>query len=110
GRFARGVKAWGAANAVPVIFCKAGQRKHRIAEAYPATHEVGVGVFLVLVAKAPAPVWKVARSAKTAAIVNIEKRREYVNHYMVSHHRPDLGSCDDQDVGVSAVRRADHPQ
>jgi hypothetical protein len=26
-------------------------------------------------------VWKVARSAKTGAIVNIERRREYVNHY-----------------------------
>jgi hypothetical protein len=34
GRFARRVKAWGAANGVPVIFCKAGERKHRIAEAY----------------------------------------------------------------------------
>jgi hypothetical protein len=67
GRFARRVKAWGAANGVPVIFCKAGERKHRIAEAYLAGHEVGVGVFLVLVAKAPAPVWKVARSSKTAA-------------------------------------------
>src|ERR1700737_170513 len=81
GRFARRVKAWGAANAVPVIFCRAGERKHRIAEQYLAGHEVGIGVFLVLVAKAPAPVWKVARSSKTAAIVNIERRREYVNHY-----------------------------
>ena len=52
------------ANGVPVIFCKAGElifckageRKHRIAEAYLAAHAVGVGVFLVLVAKAPAPV------------------------------------------------------
>jgi len=26
-----------------VIFCKAGERKHRIAEAYLATHEVGIG-------------------------------------------------------------------
>ena len=81
GRFARRVKAWGAANGVPVIFCKAGERKHRIAEEYLATHEVGTGVFLVLAAKAPAPVWKVARSSKTGAIMNIERRREYVNHY-----------------------------
>src|SRR5246127_4925334 len=81
GRFARRVKAWGAANAVPVIFCKAGERKHRIAEAYLGEHQVGIGVFLVLVAKAPAPVWKVARSDKTGAIVNLERRREYVNHY-----------------------------
>ena len=80
GRFARRVKAWGAANQVPVMFCKAGQRKHRIAEQYLATHDVGVGVFLVLVAKAPAPVWKVTRSA-AGRIVNIERRIEYVNHY-----------------------------
>jgi hypothetical protein len=79
--FITDIKAWGAANGVPVIFCKARERKHRIAEAYLATHAVGTGVFLVLVAKAPASVWKVARSTKTGAIVNIERRREYVNHY-----------------------------
>ncbi|HME49449.1 hypothetical protein [Mycobacterium sp.] len=80
GRFARRVKAWGAANDVPVIFCKAGERKHRIAEEYLTSHEVTTGVFLVLAAKAPAPVWKVKRSA-AGRIVNIERRSEYVNHY-----------------------------
>ena len=91
GRFARRVKAWGAANGVPVIFCKAGERKHRIAEEYLATHEVGTGVFLVLAAKAPAPVWKVKRSPKTGAIVNIERRREYVNHYSFHLIDPEWG-------------------
>ncbi|MBS4729652.1 hypothetical protein MSM1_15295 [Mycobacterium sp. SM1] len=91
GRFARRVKAWSAANAVPVIFCKPGERKHRIAEDYLATHEVGTGVFLVLVAKAPAPVWKVARSTKTGAIVNLERRREYVNHYSFHLIDPEWG-------------------
>ena len=43
----------------PVIYCKAGQRKHLIAEEYLATHEVSTGVFLVLAAKAPASVWEV---------------------------------------------------
>jgi len=80
GRFARRVKAWGAANDVPVIFCKAGERKHRIAEQYLATHEVGIGLFLVLAAKAPATVWKVKRSP-AGRIVNLERRSEYVNHY-----------------------------
>jgi hypothetical protein len=65
GRFARRVKAWGAANGVPVIFCRAGERKHRIAEEYLAGHQVSEpGVFLVLVAKAPATVWKVRRSSR----------------------------------------------
>ena len=36
GRFARRVKAWAAANGVPVIYCKAGERKHLIAEEYLA--------------------------------------------------------------------------
>jgi hypothetical protein len=76
---------------VPVIFCKAGERKHRIAEAYLATREVGTGVFLVLVAKAPATVWKVARAAKTGAIVNIERRREYVNYYSFHIIDPEWG-------------------
>ena len=110
GRFARRVKAWGAANGVPVIFCKAGERKHRIAEAYLAGHEVGIGVFLVLVAKAPAPVWKVARSAKTGRDREHREETRIRQPLFVSPHRPRVGSCDDQDVGASAVRRADHPQ
>jgi hypothetical protein len=52
GRFARRVKAWGAANAVPVIFGTPGERKHRIAEAYLASvledqsEQVASSVFL----------------------------------------------------------------
>ena len=50
GRFARRVKAWAAANQVPVIYCTAGQRKHLIAGEYLETHSPGVGVFLILAA------------------------------------------------------------
>ena len=63
GRFARRVRAWAADNAVPVIDCTAGERKHLIAEEYLRTHSVGPGVFLILVARAPAMVWDVRRSA-----------------------------------------------
>jgi len=90
GRFARRVKAWTAANGVPLIFCKAGERKHRIAEEYLETHSVVPGVFLVLVAKAPASVWKVHRSAR-GVITNIEKKREYVYHYSFHIMDPAFG-------------------
>ena len=90
GRFARRVKAWGAATDVPVIFCTSGQRKHRIAEEYLATHDVETGVFLVLAAKAPATVWKVKRSA-AGRIVNIERRSEYVIHYSFHIIDPEWG-------------------
>jgi hypothetical protein len=80
GRFARRVRAAAAANGIPLIDCRRGERKHRIAEEYLATHDVGRGVFMILVAKAPAAVWKVKRSAK-GSIVNLEMKIEYVNHY-----------------------------
>ncbi len=91
GRLARRVKAWGSANGGPVIFCKAGERKHVIAEDYLATHEItGSGVFLLLAAKAPATVWKVKRSAN-GVITNLEKKTEYVNHYAFHVMDPDWG-------------------
>ena len=54
-RFGRRVKAWAGANGVPLIYCKAGERKHQIAAEYLKGHPAGPGVFLILVAKAPAP-------------------------------------------------------
>ena len=90
GRFARRVKAWAAANGVPVIFCKAGERKHLIAEEYLETHVVTTGVFLILAAKAPAAVWKVHRSAR-GVITNLEKKREYVYHYSFHIMDPAFG-------------------
>ena len=80
GRFSRRVRAWAKANDVPVIDCKAGERKHLIAEEYLAEHAVGPGVFMVLVAKAPATLYEVTRSSR-GVLVNLEKKRSYVNHY-----------------------------
>ena len=80
GRFARRVRASAQAHGIPVIDCKAGERKHQIAEDYLAEHPPGTGVFLILVSRAPATVWKVSRSA-AGVICNLEKRREFVNHY-----------------------------
>src|SRR5262249_36139642 len=81
GRFARRVKAWAAANGVPVIYCKAGQRKHLIAEEHLAAHPPpGPGVFLILAAKAPAGVWKVNRSPR-GPIANGERNIGYFYLY-----------------------------
>jgi len=91
GRFARRLKAWGNANGVPVIYCKAGERKHLIAEEYLAAHEVGTGVFLVLAAKAPASVWEVSRSESSGLIGNIAKKTAYVNHYSFHIMDPQWG-------------------
>ncbi|HVA61819.1 MAG TPA: hypothetical protein VNG13_14985 [Mycobacteriales bacterium] len=63
GRISRRVRAWAKANGVRVIDCERSERKHRIAEEYLREHTVGVGVFLILVARAPATVWKVMSTA-----------------------------------------------
>ena len=82
GRFSRRVRAWAGANGVAVIDCGRGERKHRIAEQYLASHTVvGPAVFLILVAKAPATVWEVRRGGQDNVIVNIAKKTAYVNHY-----------------------------
>jgi hypothetical protein len=110
GRFARRVKAWGAANGVPVIFCTAGERKHRIAEAYLATHQVGTGVFFGAGGQGS------GAGVEGGALAQERRDREHREEtrirqpLFVSHHRPPVGSCDDQDVGPSAVRGANHPQ
>ena len=80
GRFARRVRAFASAAGIPVIDCTADQRKHLIAEDYLREHSVGPGVFLILVARAPATVWKVSRSS-AGVIRNLEKTRQFVNHY-----------------------------
>jgi len=100
GRFARRVKAWAAANGVPVIFCKAGERKHLIAEEYLETHVVATGVFLILAARAPTAVWKVHRSAR-GVITNLEKKREYVYHYSFHIMDPAFGHL--------AIKMSGHP-
>jgi hypothetical protein len=90
GRFARRVRAWAAGHNVPVIDCKSGERKHRVAEDYLREHTVGVGVFLILVARAPATVWKVSRTS-AGVIRNLEKTRQFVNHYSFHIMDPAFG-------------------
>lgn len=80
GRFGRQLRAWAAANNVPVIDCKRGERKHDIAEEYLDTHTVvRPGVFLILVARAPATVWEIRRTPRGSP--HLLKKIALVNHY-----------------------------
>jgi hypothetical protein len=99
GRFARRVKAWAGADGVPVIYRKAGERRHLIEE-FLERHPVGLGVFVILAAKAPASVWKVNRSPR-GAITGLEKKTEYV--YRHSFHIMDPAG------GHMVVKMSGHP-
>ncbi|HEX6877276.1 MAG TPA: hypothetical protein VF165_16595 [Nocardioidaceae bacterium] len=63
---------------------------NRIAEDYLREHAVGVGVFLVLVARAPGTVWRVHRTA-AGVIGNLDKTRQFVNHYSFHIMDPTVG-------------------
>jgi hypothetical protein len=90
GRFARRVRASAAAHGIPVVDCGRGERKHLIAQEYLAEHTVGPGVFLILIARAPATVWEVNRSA-AGVIRNLAKKKAFVNHYSFHVMDPDWG-------------------
>jgi hypothetical protein len=91
GRFSRRVHAYTKKHDVPIIHCKQGQRKHEIAKQHLPQDPAFVGVFLILVGRAPAPVWKVKR--KSGKIINIERKKPYpyVNHYSFHIMDPEWG-------------------
>lgn len=91
GRFSRRVHAYAKRHDVPIIHCKQGQRKHEIAKQHLPQDPDFVGVFAILVGRAPAPVWKVKR--KGGKIINIERKKPYpyVNHYSFHIMDPEWG-------------------
>jgi hypothetical protein len=79
GQFSRRVRAFAISHGIPVVDCALGERKHKIAEEYLITHPmITVGVFMILVSRAPAPVWEVEGKARH---LRRKKPRPYVNHY-----------------------------
>jgi hypothetical protein len=102
GRVSRRVRTHAEKNNIPVIDCRAGERKHKIAERYLPTDPNFTGVFLILVHRAPAPIYQVKRS-KNGKITNIAKKKplSYVNHY--SFH------LIDSEWGHLTIKMCGHP-
>jgi len=87
GRFSRRLRAYAQAHAIPVIDCRAGERKHDLAEEYLAKTSITQGLFLILVGRAQAPVWEVTRAH------HLERKQPmpYVNHYSFHILDPEWG-------------------
>ena len=90
GRFSRRLRAYAAANGIPVVDCGSGEQKHKLAEQQlAASEDKKPGLFMILVAKAPALVWEIqkTKSGKIGALVakgkqsNGKVRWPFVNHY-----------------------------
>ncbi len=100
GRLARRLRAHAKAHEIPVVDCASDERKYAIAERYLPKDANFVGVFVILVGRAPAPVWDVKYS-KGEKIVNIERKTQYVNHYYFHIQDPDWGHV--------TIRMSGHP-
>jgi hypothetical protein len=83
-----------------VVDCASDERKYAIAKRYLPKEANFVGVFVILVGRAPAPVWDVKYS-KDEKIVNIERKTQYVNHYYFHIQDPDWGHV--------TIRMSGHP-
>ena len=81
GRFSRRLRGWAKKNAVPVIYCAPGTRKHELAETYLPQDPHYQGLFLILVAKAPGLVWKVTKSKNGQPHLQRKTPWPYINHY-----------------------------
>jgi hypothetical protein len=92
GRFSRRVRAYAKAHHIPVIDCRKDERKHELAEQYLPQDPDFTGVFVILVGRAPAPVWEVKQS-KTGQSIDIRRKKPYpyVNHYSFHLMDPDWG-------------------
>lgn len=97
GRFSRRVRAYAKANRIPIVECTVDDRKHDIAETHLATTTVTEGVFLILIGRAPAPVWDVSGKHH----LEWKRPRPYVNHY--SFHILDA------DWGHLTIKISGHP-
>jgi hypothetical protein len=88
GRFSSRLRAFCKKEDIPVVYFKAGERKHKEAEKLLPTDKNWSGLFAVFVAKAPAMVWDVKEFG--AGKIDIRKKTplSYVNHY--SFHIMDL--------------------
>ena len=89
GRFSRRVRGWASAHKTPLIDCRIGDRKHDTAEEYFPSDPNYVGIFVVFVSKAIAPVWKVEHMGKGG--IHLEKKLPFINHYSFHIIDPEWG-------------------
>lgn len=92
GRFSRRVRAYAQAHHIPVIDCPKDERKHELAEQYRPQDPDFTGVFVILVGRAPAPVWEV-KQGKAGQSIDIRRKKPYpyVNHYSFHLMDPEWG-------------------
>ena len=102
GRFSRRLRAFAKERNIPVIDCAAKDHKFAISAEFLKTHTGQLGLFLVLVSRAPAVVWEVQKTS-LGTIANLARKAPmpFVNHY--SFH------IWDEEWGHIIIKMSGHP-
>jgi hypothetical protein len=81
GRFSSRIRAFCKKEDIPLVYFKAGKRKHEEAEKLLPTDKNFTGLFAVFVAKAPAMVWDVKEFGGGKIDIRKKTPLAYINHY-----------------------------
>jgi len=82
GDCSRRVRAFGQKHQIPIQYCEIGDKtKHARAEKLRPKDPNFQGVFLILVARAPALVWQIKKNSKNQVLIRRPKSWPLVNHY-----------------------------
>lgn len=90
-RFSRSARAWAREHGVPVIFCRKGEKKHKLADQHLPKDPHFRGVFLILVSREPGPVWEVGTFPSGAIDLRSRQPWPYVHYYYFHLIDPDWG-------------------
>jgi hypothetical protein len=102
GDFARRVKVFSQKHKIPLQYCEIGERnKYQKAEKARPKDANFQGIFLILVARAPAPVWQINKSRRGKLLIRRPKNWPLVNHY---HFH-----LIDKQWGHISIRMSGHP-
>lgn len=91
GDFSRRVRGYAKKHQVPLLYVPAGERKDDYWERYRPKDPGFKGVFLILIGRAPAPIWGVDRRGGRIVKLYRAKRWPYVNHIYFHIMDPDWG-------------------
>ncbi len=101
GRFSRRVHAYAKQNHIPLLHCEMGVRKHELAQQHRPSDPDFQGLFLILVAKAPALVWEVKKCKNDIPHLERKTPWPYVNHFYFH--------IIDQEWGHITIKISGHP-
>ena len=91
GRFSRRVRAFAKSKGIPVIDCKRGQRKHRLAEEHIPTDPEFCGIFCIIVGRMQAPVREIRVFKNGTVDIRKKDPMPFVNHYSFHIIDPEWG-------------------